>query len=142
MNILKQSITCVALLFFITTGVYANDSDKKKNYNKEEGKYHEKMWEGNMWKHCPMKNMFGQRPMMGMGHPPMMGMGHPPMMGMGHPPMMGMGHPPMMGMGGSFTMIEALGKLFLYNKINGDVWICNSFNKTCEQMVVENKDTK
>ena len=118
MNILKQSITCIALLFFITTGVYANDSDKKKNYNKEEGKYHEKMWGGNMWKHCPMKNMFGQCPMMGMGHPPMMGMG------------------------GSFTMIEAQGKLFLYNKINGDVWICNSFNKTCEQMVVENKDTE
>ena len=48
----------------------------------------------------------------------------------------------MMGMEGPFTMIEAQGRLFLYNKINGDVWVCNAFKKTCEQIVVENKDTK
>ena len=37
-------------------------------------------------------------------------------------------------------MIEAQGKLFLYNKKTGDVWVCNAFKKTCEQMIVENKD--
>ena len=44
--------------------------------------------------------------------------------------------------GGSFAMIEAQGKLFLYNKKTGDVWVCNAFKKTCEQMIVENKDTE
>ena len=48
------------------------------------------------------------------------------------------GQCPMMGMGGSFTMIEAQGRLFLYNKKTGDVWVCNAFKKTCEQIVVEN----
>ena len=47
----------------------------------------------------------------------------------------------MMGHGGPFSMIEAQGKLFLYNKKTGDVWVCNAFKKTCEQIVVENKDT-
>ena len=42
--------------------------------------------------------------------------------------------------GGVFAMIEAQGKLFLYNKRNGDVWVCSAFKKTCEQIVVENKD--
>ena len=41
--------------------------------------------------------------------------------------------------GGAFEMIEAQGKLFLYNKKTGDVWVCNAFKKTCEQMIVENK---
>jgi hypothetical protein len=133
MNILKYLLPCITLLFFITTGVYAHDSDKKKNHNNDGKKYHEKMWskKGNR-EQCPMTNMFGQCPMMGMGHPPMMGMGPPPMMGMGHPPMMGMG--------GSFAMIEAQGRLFLYNKRNGDVWICSAFKKSCEQIVIEKKD--
>ena len=47
---------------------------------------------------------------------------------------------PMMGMGGPFAMIEAQGRLFLYNKKTGDVWVCNAFSKTCEQVTVENKD--
>ena len=42
--------------------------------------------------------------------------------------------------GGAFTMIEAQGRLFLYNKRTGEVWVCNAFQKTCEQLVVENKD--
>ena len=42
--------------------------------------------------------------------------------------------------GGAFTMFEAQGRLFLYNKKTGDVWVCNAFNKTCEQLTVENKD--
>ena len=44
--------------------------------------------------------------------------------------------------GSSFAMIEAQGRLFLYNKKTGDVWVCNAFKKTCEQLVVENKDTE
>ena len=55
-------------------------------------------------------------------------------------PLMGMGPPPMMGMEGPFTMIEAQGTLFLYNKRTGEVWVCNAFKKTCEQVTVENKD--
>ena len=125
MNILKHLFPCIAFLFFITTGVHANDSDKNKYLDKDGEKYHEKMWGvKGKWKQCPMKNMFGQCPMMGMGPPPMMGMGPPPMMGMGGP----------------FTMIEAQGRLFLYNKKTGDVWVCNAFKKTCEQLVIENKD--
>ena len=109
MNIFKHLFTCIALLFFITTGVHADDSDKKKYLDKDGKKYHEKMWGGKgKWKQCPMKNMFVQCPMMGIG--------------------------------GSFTMIEAQGRLFLYNKKNGDVWVCNAFKKTCEQVTVENKD--
>mgnify|MGYP001023432444 CR=1 FL=1 len=42
--------------------------------------------------------------------------------------------------GGAFEMIEAQGRIFLYNKKTGDVWVCNAFKKTCEQMIVENKD--
>ena len=100
MNILKPLFLCITLLFFIATGVYADDSDKKKYLDKDEKKYHEKMWgKKGKWKQCPM---------MGMGEP--------------------------------FAMIEAQGRLFLYNKRNGDVWVCNAFKKTCEQIVVENKD--
>ena len=72
------------------------------------------MWGGKgKWKQCPMKNKFGQCPMMGMGPPPMMGMVGP------------------------FTMIEAQGRLFLYNKKNGDVWVCSAFNKSCAQLTIE-----
>ena len=42
---------------------------------------------------------------------------------------------------GAFAMIEAQGRLFLYNKKTGDVWVCNAFKKICEQLTVENKDT-
>ena len=81
------------------------------------------MWGGEgKWKQCPMHKM------MGMGPQGMM------------PGTMPMGMDPMMGMGGSFTMIEAQGRLFLYNKRNGDVWVCSAFNKSCEQVTVENKD--
>ena len=116
MNILKLLFSCIILLFFITTGVHADNSDKKKYLEKDGKKYHEKMWEKKgKWKQCPMKNKFGQCPMMGMGPPPMMGMEGP------------------------FTMIEAQGTLFLYNKRTGEVWICNAFKKKCEQVTVENK---
>ena len=43
MNILKYLLPCITLLFFITTGVYAHDSDKKKNHNNDGKKYQEKM---------------------------------------------------------------------------------------------------
>ena len=100
MNILKYLLPCITLLFFITTGVHAEDSNKKKYLDKDGKKYHEKMWKKkDKWKQCPM-----------------------------------------MGMGGLFTMIEAQGRLFLYNKRNGDVWVCNAFKKTCEQVTVENKE--
>ena len=99
MNIFKYLLPWVALLFFITTGVHANDSDKKKNYDKDGKKYHQKKW--------GKKEMrWGKKRKQG----------------------------------GSFAMIEAQGKLFLYNKKTGDVWVCNAFKKTCEQMIVENKD--
>ena len=42
---------------------------------------------------------------------------------------------------GAFAMIEAQGRLFLYNKKTGDVWVCNAFKKICEQLIVENQDT-
>jgi len=45
MNIFKHLFPCIALLFFITTGVYAEDKDKKKYLEKDGKKYHEKMWE-------------------------------------------------------------------------------------------------
>ena len=117
MNILKYLLPCITLLFFITTGVYAQDIDKKKNHNNDGKKYQEKLWDKKgKREQCPMTNMFGQCPMMGMGPPPIMGMGGP------------------------FAMIEAQGRLFLYNKRNGDVWICSPFKKSCEQIVVEKKD--
>ena len=117
MHILKYLLPCITLLFFITTGVHADDSDKKKYLDKDGKKYHEKMWgKKGKWKQCPMKNKFGQCPLMGMGPPPVMGMEGP------------------------FTMIEAQGTLFLYNKRTGEVWVCNAFKKTCEQVTVENKD--
>ena len=59
MNILKYLLSCIILLFFITTELHANDGKK----------YHEKMWS--------KKRNYEQCPMMGMGHPPMMGMGGP-----------------------------------------------------------------
>ena len=45
MNIFKHLFPCIVLLFFITTGVYANDSDKKKYYDKNEKEYHQKKWD-------------------------------------------------------------------------------------------------
>ena len=100
MNILKLLYPCITLLFFITTGAYANDNHKKKNFDKDGKKYHQKKWDkkGKMMWDKKRKQ------------------------------------------GGAFAMIEAQGRLFLYNKKTGDVWVCNAFNKTCEQLVVENKD--
>jgi len=100
MNILKLLYTYITLLFFITTGVYANDSDKKRNYDKDEEKYHQKKYDKKE------KMMWGKKRKQN----------------------------------GAFAMIEAQGKLFLYNKKTGDVWMCNTFKKTCEQLIVENKD--
>ena len=100
MNIFKYLLPWIALLFFITTGVYANDNDKKKNYDKDGKKYHQKK------RNKKGKMMWGKKRKQG----------------------------------GAFVMIEAQGKLFLYNKKTGNVWVCNAFKKTCEQMIVENKD--
>ena len=99
MNIFKYLLPWITLLFFIATGVHANDSDKKKNYDKDGKKYHQKKW-------GKKEMMWGKKRKQG----------------------------------GAFEMIEAQGKLFLYNKKTGDVWVCNAFKKTCEQMIVENKD--
>ena len=119
MNILKHLFICVPLLFFISTGVYADNSVKKKCHDKDGKNCHKKMWgKKNMWKQRPMHKMFDGS-MMRMGPPP---------------------PHPMMSMGGPFAMIEAQGRLFLYNKKTGDVWTCNSFKKICEQLVVENKN--
>ena len=93
MNILKLLFPYIVLLFFITTGVYAGDSDKKK--------YHQKKWDKKE------KSMWGKKRKQG----------------------------------GAFAMIEAQGRLFLYNKNTGNVWMCNAFKKTCEQLIIENKDT-
>ena len=102
MNILKYLLPCITLIFFITTGVCADNSDKKKYYDKDGKKYHQKKWgkkEKMMWNKKRKQDS-------------------------------------------AFAMIEAQGRLFLYNKITGDVWMCNAFKKICEQIVVENKDTE
>ena len=118
MSILKYLLLCITLLFFITMGAHADYSDKKKSHDKDVKKYHEKKFgKKGMWKQCPTKNMYGQCPMMGMGSPPMMVKEEP------------------------FTMIEAQGRLFLFNKKTGDVWVCNAFKKICEQMIIKNIDT-
>ena len=100
MNILKYLLPCIALLFFSTTVVYADDHDSKKYYDKDGKKYPKKMWDK---KGKKMWDKKGKQ-------------------------------------GGVFAMIEAQGKLFLYNKKTGDVWVCSAFQKTCEQVTVENKD--
>ena len=101
MNILKLLFPFITLLFFITSGVYANDSDKKKYHNKDGKEYYQKKWDKKG------KKMWGKKKEQG----------------------------------GAFAMIETQGRLFLYNKKTGDVWVCNAFKKICEQLVVENKDT-
>ena len=101
MNIFKYLLPWITLLFFIATGVHANDSDKKKNYDKDGKKYHQKKWDKKG------KMMWGKKKKQG----------------------------------GAFAMIEAQGRLFLYNKKTGDVWMCNAFKKICEQLTVENKNT-
>jgi len=120
MNILKNLLSSIALLFIISTGVYADDGDKKECHYKDGEKCQKKMWrKKDMWKQRSMHKMFGGGPMIGMRPPP---------------------PPSMFGMGGPFDMIEAQGRLFLYNKKTGDVWTCNAFKKICVQLVVENKD--
>ena len=101
MNKIKYMIPCIALLFFIATGIHADDSDKKKYLDKDGKKYHQKKWDkkGTM--------IWGKKRKQG----------------------------------GAFAMIEAQGRLFLYNKRTGDVWVCNAFNKVCEQLTIENKNT-
>ena len=101
MNIIKYLIPCIALLFFIATGIHANESDKKKYLDKDGKKYHQKKWDkkGTM--------IWGKKRKQG----------------------------------GTFVMIEAQGRLFLYNKRTGDVWVCNAFKKVCEQLTIENKNT-
>ena len=42
---------------------------------------------------------------------------------------------------GAFAMIEVQGRLFLYNKRTGEVWVCNAIKKICEQLIVENIGT-
>jgi hypothetical protein len=118
MNILKYLLPSITLLFFSATVVYADDHDNKKYQDKDGKKYLKKMWDKKGKKTWDKKGKLKQ------GHM------------FGPPPMMGdrMGH------GGPFAMIEAQGKLFLYNKRTGEVWVCNAFKKTCEQIVVENKD--
>ena len=101
MNIFKFFFSLIALLFFIVTGVDANDSDKKKKYFKDGKKYHQKKWDKKD------KRMWVKKRKQG----------------------------------GAFAMIEAQGRLFLYIKKTGDVWMCNAFKKICEQLVIENKDT-
>ena len=55
MNILKYLFPCIALLFIISTEVYADDSDKKKCHYNDGEKCHEKMWrKKGMWKQRPM----------------------------------------------------------------------------------------
>ena len=100
MNILKYLLPCIALLFFSTTVVYADDHDSKKYYDKDGKKYPKKMWDKKGKKTWNKKGKHG----------------------------------------GAFTMFEAQGRLFLYNKKTGDVWVCSAFQKTCEQVTVENKD--
>ena len=101
MNKIKYMIPCIALLFFIATGIHADDSDKKKYLDKDGKKYHQKKWDkkGTMIWGKKRKQV------------------------------------------GAFVMIEAQGRLFLYNKRTGDVWVCNAFNKVCEQLTIENKNT-
>ena len=101
MNILKYLLPCIALLFFSTTVVYADDHDSKKYYDKDGKKYPKKMWDKKGKKTWNKKGKHG----------------------------------------GAFTMFEAQGRLFLYNKKTGDVWVCSAFQKTCEQVTVENRDT-
>ena len=100
MNILKYLLPCIALLFFSTTVVYADDHDSKKYYDKDGKKYPKKMWDKKGKKTWNKKGKHG----------------------------------------GAFTMFEAQGRLFLYNKKTGDVWVCSAFQKICEQVTVENKD--
>ena len=100
MNILKYLLPCIALLFFSTTVVYADDHDSKKYYDKDGKKYHKKKWDKKG------KMMWGKKGKQK----------------------------------GSFAMIEAQGKLFLYNKRTGEVWVCNAFKKICEKVIVENKN--
>ena len=100
MNILKYLLPCIALLFFSTTVVYADDH-KKKYYDKDGKKYPKKMWDKKGKKMWVKKGKHG----------------------------------------GAFVMIEAQGRLFLYNKRTGDVWVCNAFKKVCEQLIIENKNT-
>ena len=101
MNIFKSLFPWIVLLFFIATGVYANDSYKKKYYDKDGKEYHQKKWDKKG------KMMWGKKRKQG----------------------------------GAFAMIEAQGRLFLFNKKTGDVWVCNAFKKICEELIVENKDT-
>ena len=101
MNILKFLFPCIALLFFVTTGVNADNSDKKKYHDKDGKRYDQNKWD----KKGKMK--WGKKRKQG----------------------------------GAFAMIEAQGRLFLYNKKTGDVWVCSAFKKTCEQLIVENKDS-
>ena len=92
MNIVKNLLTCIVLLFIISTGVYADDNDRTKCNYKDGKKCYEKMWrKKDMWKNHQMHKMYGGS-MMRMGPPPF---------------------PPMIGMGGPFAMIETQGRLFL-----------------------------
>ena len=101
MNIIKYLISFIVLLFFIATGIHADDSDKKKYFDKDGKKYHQKKWDK---KGAMIWNKKRKQ-------------------------------------GGEFVMIEAQGRLFLYNKRTGDVWVCNAFKKVCEQLTIENKNT-
>lgn len=121
MTFVRNFLFSIFFVFININYLSAENSGDKKSYDDGDKRYknkmHNKMHQKGKFMYCPMHNkkhnMFGS-----------------PMMGM--PP-----SPPMNG-ATSFGMIESSGNLYLYNKITGNVWLCSSFKKVCEQLIVEN----
>jgi len=136
MSFFRISLFSIFFVFININYLYAENSGDKNSHNEGnklfENKMHNKMHQKDGYMYCPMhkkmhqKNKFMQCPMHNKRH------------NMFGNSMMGMGPPPPMNAAGPFSMMESGGNLYLYNKITGNVWLCSTFNKICEQLIVEN----
>ena len=136
MPFVRNFLFSIFFVFININYLSAENSGDKKSYDegdkRYENKMHNKMHQKGGYMYCPMNNKMHQKGKF--MYCPMHNKKH----NMFGSPMMGMPPPPPMNGATSFGMIESSGNLYLYNKITGNVWLCSSFKKVCEQLIVEN----
>ena len=132
MPFVRNFLFSIFFVFININYLSAENSGDKKSHDNGDKLYKKKMHKKDGYMYCPMHNKMHQKGKF--MYCPM----HNKKNNMFGRPMMGMPPPPAMNGATPFGMIESSGNLYLYNKITGNVWLCSSFKKVCEQLIVEN----